>query len=114
VFESLRSSKQSYMPKIEVDCRYKRELTNNERLEAETERIIKGEDYNPAAKYGYIKFSFDLLDVKNFNVADEKHTCVHFYDGDSAVIMLNYLKFKQMYCFLTGQGIIAEEDFVLG
>ena len=101
------------MAKIEVDCRYKRELTAEEKSDADIERVIKGDDYSPESKYGYVKFTFDLSDVKNFNFADDTHVCVRFYGGDTAVILVNYKKFKALYSSLTNAIIHSESDYTI-
>jgi hypothetical protein len=99
------------MPKLEVSCRYKRELTEEEKAVVETEKLIQGEHYNPESKFTYAKLTFELLDVKSFNEVDQDHICVTFHGGGVAVIKLCYSKFKNIYCMLTGQLVTTETDF---
>jgi hypothetical protein len=101
------------MQKFEATCRYRRKLSDEEKAELETKRIISGEDEVEEPKvYIYGKLTFDLNDVKAFNDVDEDHTCLRTYQGEDVMIKMNYNKFKQVYMLLTGNLIKTEGDFL--
>lgn len=105
------------MSKIEVQVRFLKEKTKEEEKEwkefIETEKIIKGDDFNPSdyeeesEKYMYDRAVFDLKDIIRLNNYNEDHVVVRFYGGDSFVVKINYDKFVEIYSSLTGYNITS-------
>jgi hypothetical protein len=97
--------------KVEFNCRYKRELSEEEKEEIAIQRLIKSEDDLPiSTKYTYAKLTFDINDTKSFNYVDEHHTCIRFERGDSVVLYVSYAKFREMYILLTGHTVMTESN----
>lgn len=103
---------------VDFLCRFtkppSREVTEEIEEYLKDQKIIYGEDFNinferdkliseRIDKYEYSPLSFDLKDIKLYNAADEIHTSVRFYGGESFVIKCDYDKFKNIYQFFTGK-----------
>ena len=101
------------MPKIELTCRFKDKLSEEEQETLKIDRLVNGEDYGDDFKFIYSPLVFEMNDVKLFNSVDKQHTFIHLTDDESFVAKLDYESFKKIYSTIMATQILSLDNFHL-
>jgi hypothetical protein len=102
---------------IELLCRFNRDINESElkdlTQELEIEALIKGNDFDLQKEkdkilennklFDYSPMVINLKDVFTFNLVDDLHTCIRFYNNISFTFKIEYNNFRTVYQTITGR-----------